>query len=91
MAKNKKLSSRPQNRPPLVNAIQRNHDIILGLQNDIEDRLLISHSQIYVNEILGKIDLIIEAATDMGIDFARCKYDQNIKHRLNEARSERNN
>lgn len=90
MAKNKKLSSRPQNRPPLVNAIQRNHDIIKGIQQDIRARLLISHSQIYVDEILGKVDLIIEAATEMGIDLTRCKADQIIKQKLNEARNKRN-
>lgn len=80
---------RKQNMPGSVNAIYLGNDIICGVRNSIKEQLLISHSPVYVNEMLDKIDLIIEASTEMGIDLCRSGMSESVKHRLLVARHER--
>jgi len=78
-----------QNRSVWENCIIKQHDMIKGTRGDIERLLSISMGSGKVNRIMDKVDLIIEIATEMGIDLARCNFDRKIKTNLYRAREER--
>lgn len=78
-----------ENKNQLKKGIKMNSDMIKGIRNSLESRLLLSHSASYVKDIIDKIDLIIELATEMGIDISRSGIDEVVKNNLFEARTKR--
>lgn len=78
-----------QDRSVWENSVKRLCGMVKGTRDNIENRLKISHSQVWVSEIMDKIDLIIENATDMGMSLVLCDRWQDKKDNLNRARQER--
>lgn len=76
-------------RVTVIANVEKNHDIIKGIRDSIEKRLLVSHSPSYVNEIMGKVDLIIEFSTEMGIEIRKLGFDERVKINLYKARGKR--
>lgn len=76
-------------RVTVIANVEKNHDIIKGIRDSIEKRLLVSHSPSYVNEIMDKVDLIIEFSTEMGIDIGKLGFDEKVKINLYKAKGNR--
>lgn len=51
-------------------------EILMGLRRKMESRLLLCHTQEYVNEIMGVVDNIIIEASYMGVN---CHINKNTK------------
>lgn len=78
-----------QNRSVWENSVLLDHDIIRGLEKDIIRLLSISNSNQRVNEVMNKIDLIIEYATEMGMELEKCGCGKSARNNLYRAREER--
>lgn len=69
-----------------VKTIKLNQELINGIRYGILEKLKISHSEVYVNDIAEKIDLLIEYATEMGIDLEYCNLGEKVKKNIKKSR-----
>lgn len=78
-----------QDRSVWENSVLLDRDIIRGLEKDIKRLLSISNSEQRVNEIMNKIDLIVEHATEMGMELEKCGCGKSARNNLYRVRQER--